>query len=172
MSSWSYVLGTIKVVGVGRTDEEMEFMLKTTLNHLPRVTGSEGDMQVFLNKSNSIICRTFSDEFGNKSNLSKSFETHDMFLITVYGSLRDRDFERTLREFSKWFYRLASRTNICDYCIHIQCYDRHYTMTGDRYVKEFPYVGTDSEFIRKIMPSYYNDDEDNCQPFTIENPFN
>mgnify|MGYP007038472573 CR=1 FL=1 len=42
MSCWTEIRGTIKVEPFGRTQEEMEFILKTVLNHLPLVRGSEG----------------------------------------------------------------------------------------------------------------------------------
>ena len=48
MSYWTYLNGTITVDCIGRTTEEAEYILKTVLNHLPRVTGSEGDMNVYM----------------------------------------------------------------------------------------------------------------------------
>lgn len=50
MSMWTYVSGTIQVYVSGRTQPEIEYVLKTVLNHLPKVTGSEEDMRVYINR--------------------------------------------------------------------------------------------------------------------------
>lgn len=47
MSYWTYINGTITVSPMGRTQPEKRYILETVLNHLPRVTGSEGDMNVY-----------------------------------------------------------------------------------------------------------------------------
>ena len=46
MSSWTYINGTVTVCPMGRTQPEKRYILETVLNHLPRVTGSGGDMDV------------------------------------------------------------------------------------------------------------------------------
>ena len=48
MSNWTYVMGQIIVAPMGRTQNEKEYILKTVLDHLPLVTGSEEDMQVYI----------------------------------------------------------------------------------------------------------------------------
>ena len=48
MSSWTYINGTVTVHPMGRTQPEKRYILETVLNHLPRVTGSEGDMDVYI----------------------------------------------------------------------------------------------------------------------------
>ena len=48
MSSWTYVHGTIVVSPLGRTQHEKRYILETVLDHLPVVTGSERDMEVYV----------------------------------------------------------------------------------------------------------------------------
>lgn len=55
MSYWTYVNGTVIVSPMGRTQAEKRYILDTVLSHLPRVTGSEGDMNVYVIQSNSKV---------------------------------------------------------------------------------------------------------------------
>ena len=48
MSSWTYVHGTIVASPPGRTQHEKRYILETVLDHLPVVTGSERDMEVYV----------------------------------------------------------------------------------------------------------------------------
>lgn len=52
MSSWTYVRGSITVDVPGRTQPEIEYILKTVIDHLPLVTGSEENMFVNIMKCN------------------------------------------------------------------------------------------------------------------------
>ena len=47
MSHWAYIRGTITVEPLGRTQPEKRYILDTVLDHLPRVSGSEEDMNVY-----------------------------------------------------------------------------------------------------------------------------
>lgn len=40
---WTYVQGLIELGAPGRTQAEKDYILQTVINHLPKVTGSEGD---------------------------------------------------------------------------------------------------------------------------------
>lgn len=44
MSMWTYVNGTIELDTFGRSDAESMYLAQTVINHLPRITGSEGDV--------------------------------------------------------------------------------------------------------------------------------
>ncbi len=46
MSWWTYVNGTV-VHPMGRTQTEKRYILDTVLAHLPLVTGSEEDMNIY-----------------------------------------------------------------------------------------------------------------------------
>ena len=48
MSSWTYINGVITVFPLGRTQAEKRYILDTVLDHLPKVTGSERDMNTYL----------------------------------------------------------------------------------------------------------------------------
>ena len=52
MSYWTYLTGTITVGVMGRTQAEKRYILDTVLDHLPRVTGSEGDMDIYVTQKN------------------------------------------------------------------------------------------------------------------------
>ena len=118
MSMWTYVSGTIQVHVEGRTQPEIEYVLKTVLEHLPKVTGSEEDMRVYINRRDGYNMSSSHDEFGQQSNLENGFrggfETQSIYFLTVDGTLRDRTFEETLKEFSKWLTRLSRRIWVCD----------------------------------------------------------
>lgn len=101
MSMWTYVNGTITVNPMGRTNEEKEYILKTVLNHLPLVTGSEEDMNIYIipKKGYNSSCST--DEFGEKTNnLTDSYgrknrdrgylQVQDEYIIVVMDIKRQR----------------------------------------------------------------------------------
>lgn len=62
MSWWSYIHGTIEVFPMGRTQAEKRYILDTVLDHLPRVTGSEGDMDVYVIQKNGYNSSSSCDE--------------------------------------------------------------------------------------------------------------
>lgn len=63
MSSWTYVNGTIVVSPLGRTQHEKRYILETVLEHLPVVTGSEIDMEVYVIQKRGHNHTRYSDEF-------------------------------------------------------------------------------------------------------------
>lgn len=63
MSSWTYINGTITAEPLGRTQAEKRYILETVLNHLPRVTGSKGDMDVYIIQKNGYNSSLSHDEF-------------------------------------------------------------------------------------------------------------
>lgn len=128
MSYWTYIQGTITVRPMGRTQPEKRYILETVLNHLPRVTGSEGDMNVYIIQKNgynsSCSCDEFGevtnnlvDRYGYKSRNRGWLQTQDEYILVVNAALRDREFEQTYREFIKWFVRLCKRVG----CKDIEC---------------------------------------------------
>ena len=135
MSWWSYIHGTIEVSPMGRTQAEKRYILDTVLDHLPRVTGSEGDMDVYVIQKNGYNSSSSCDEFGQVTNNLvdhygyKSRERgwlrmQDNYILVVDGSLRDREFEETFRAFQKWLIRLAKRVSIESVLVKISDYDR------------------------------------------------
>ena len=113
MSYWTHILGVVQVSPIGRTQHEKTYILNTVLDHLPRVTGSEGDMHIIVNVSESETTSCTHDEFGmrtdnlidwygDKSREHGWLRYTDTYYLTIYGDLRDRMFSDTFREFQKW----------------------------------------------------------------------
>ena len=130
MSYWTYIQGTITVRPMGRTQPEKRYILETVLNHLPRVTGSEGDMNTYIIQKNghnsSCSCDEFgevtnnlTDWYGNKSHTRGALRTQDEYILVVNAALRDREFEQTYREFMKWFVRLCKRVGCEDVLVEM-----------------------------------------------------
>lgn len=114
MSHWTKVHGVIEVDTFSRSSAEAMYLAQTVVNHLPRVTGSEGDVEYYLNLVHGSNTSSNCDEFDQRSNLCNGahfrvFEYQSCVLITIDGYLRDREFDQTLRETVKALARLSSR---------------------------------------------------------------
>lgn len=129
MSSWTYVQGTVTVQPLGRTQAEKRYILDTVISHLPKITDSEKNMNVYVIQKNGYNSSSSHDEFGQWSNLGNgrydhSFETQDEYILVVDGALRDRKFEQTYREFIKWLCRLAKRVMVEDVLVEVKGYNK------------------------------------------------
>ena len=130
MSDWTYILGTITVVSIGRSSAETKYILESVLDHLPTVTGSEGDMQVhYLPSCYGGIIRN-RNEFGQKRKWMHSKEFYEtefssrntfknQFNVIIEANLRDREFEFTKRELMKWLCRLSKRVLVEDLLVKL-----------------------------------------------------
>lgn len=141
MSWWTHVMGTIEVDVRGRTQAEIRYILETVLDHLPRVTGSEGDMNVYItqeagyNSSSSLdefglATNNLRDMYGNKSQKNGWLETQSLYMLTLDGNLRDRGFEQTKREFMKWLCRLAKRVQVNAIVVKLWAYGQSMLITN------------------------------------------
>lgn len=65
MSYWTYVNGTVIVSPMGRTQAEKRYILDTVLSHLPRVIGSEGDMNVYVIQKSGFNSHQHTMSLGN-----------------------------------------------------------------------------------------------------------
>lgn len=125
MSNWTYVSGTIKVDVMGRTQEEAEYILKTVIRHLPIVTGSETDMEIYINKSKYYESASSHNEFGiycgveNHTKDKGWYKMNNSYILTLEGNLRDRDFEETYKEVIRFLCRLGKRVRVQDVLIRI-----------------------------------------------------
>lgn len=172
MSLWTYINGTVTVSPMGRTQEEKEYILKTVLNHLPLVTGSEEDMHVdvLLKKSGcrsscshdefQMMTNNLVDRYGCKNRDKGWMNMYEDYIIVVHGSLRDRVFEETYKEFIKWLTRLSKRVDVRDVLVQINGDD----LSGNGFRKE---IITNKEVSRHFdtqfgqmfeNPSWCNDD--------------
>lgn len=143
MSNWTYINGTITVSPMGRTQHEKTYILNTVLDHLPRVTGSERDMNIYVNQKNGTNSGCSVDEFGcstnnltddrgDKSRKYGWLRTQDEYILTVDASLRDRRFNDTLKEFNYWLCRLAKRLQIEDILVRVEGYDKSILITNKK----------------------------------------
>lgn len=142
MSWWSYIHGTIVVSPTGRTQAEKRYVLDTVLDHLPQVTGSERDMDVYVVQKSGYNSSSSCDEFGQITNNLTDYygcrnrkrgwlRTQDEYILVVDGSLRDRQFEETFREFQKWLIRLAKRISVQSVFVKINDFDKSSLIQDD-----------------------------------------
>ena len=149
VSSWCYITGTITVLPIGRTQAQKRYILDTVLAHLPIVSGSEKDMDVYVIQKNGHNSLCFCDEFGERTNnLTDRYgnrtrnrgmlRTQDEYILVVDAALRDREFDQTYREFVKWLVRLGKRVMIDNIFVEISGYDKS-TIIKDYHVQNEKY---------------------------------
>ena len=121
MSMWTYIRGTILVEPMGRTVPEREYILKTVLEHLPIVHGSERDMQILISQPEGYNFFTSHDEFDIliPKYYDKREHQQTQYILTLYGNLRDTVFSETVRNLSKFLSRLSKRVPVEDILIRI-----------------------------------------------------
>lgn len=106
MSMWTYVRGLIELDVPGRTQAEKNYILQTVIDHLPKVTGSEGNMDIHTVRAYGHNMWSNCDEFDN---LAWDFKTQSRYFLVLDGNLRDRWYEDTFKELNKFLNRLAKR---------------------------------------------------------------
>ena len=130
MSNWTYVMGQIIVAPMGRTQNEKEYILKTVLDHLPLVTGSEEDMQVYIYQDRLYDTASSHDEFGMmtdkaihyngyRSRKMGMYRSSSYYILSIKGELRDRTYEETVKEFIRWLSRLSKRCMVDDILVKV-----------------------------------------------------
>ena len=126
MSYWTHVTGTITVSAVGRTQPEMRYIIETVLAHLPKVTGSEGNMDVYIVQTNGHDISCSHNEFGVFCGRDNLFRMQDKYILLLEGSLRDRMFDETFKELNNFLNRLAKRLHVDDILVSLKAYDKVY----------------------------------------------
>lgn len=106
MSMWTYIRGLIELDVPGRTQAEKDYILQTVIDHLPKVTGSEGAMDIHIVRAYGHNTWQNFDEFYNRV---EDFETQSRYFLVLDGNLRDRCYEETFKELNKFLNRLAKR---------------------------------------------------------------
>lgn len=125
MSYWTYISGVIKVYPLGRTQPEKRYILDTVLDHLPRVTGSEGNMRVHViqcaGHDMSSSCNEFEESmwYRRDADCDGWMRTQSHYLLVLEAHLRDRMFDETLHEFNKWLNRLAKRVGVNEILVQL-----------------------------------------------------
>lgn len=103
MSIWTHIQSVI-IAKTSDSDTPLKD-IKSIMKHAPKITGSEEDAFVFINH----IPRTTS------SCIDENGECHEYendFCITIVGDLRDRCFEETAKEYSR-FIRFINKYFYC-----------------------------------------------------------
>lgn len=105
MSNWIYISGVIEVSPRGRTKAEKRYILETILAHLPKVTGSDENMESYIIQKDGYDEIHSCDAFGQwimlPNNRYGIFKLESDYLIVVSGKLRGRVLDETKREFTK-----------------------------------------------------------------------
>ena len=109
MSMWTYIRGLIELDVPGRTQAEKDYILQTVIDHLPKVTGSERNMEIHTVRAYGNDMWSNRDEFDN---LSLDFKTQSRYFLVLDGNFRDRYYEDTFKELNKFLNRLAKRIYI------------------------------------------------------------
>jgi len=172
MSYWTHILGVLEVTPMGRTQHEMTYILNTVLDHLPLVTGSEGDMEWFVNVNPHANTMSSHDEFGMRTNnLIDQYGCHnanrgwmnksDRYYITVFGDLRDRMFRETFAELQKWLARLSKRVMVCSVNIELAADDRK-----EPYYIQYSDAGKRNPYFEMFEDPSWS--EDNSEPAWYE----
>lgn len=117
MSMWTYVRGVILADAYAGYTPAALYQAQLVVDHLPRITGSEGPVQFYVTSRRGYNTAMGCDEFGQNSNLGEGrrgdwFRSQSEVLITLCGNLRDRTFGQTLRETTRALTRLASRLDV------------------------------------------------------------
>lgn len=120
MSHWTYVRGMITVAPMGRSVPEREYVLKAVLEHLPKVKGSERDMEILLTQPKGHDLYTSHDEF------FEVIPRHDgrahqqtKYILILHGNLRDTEFSETVCSLSRFLCRLSKRVSIQDILVKV-----------------------------------------------------
>ena len=100
MSNWTSVKGILEIDTPGRTQAECQYVVDTVISHLPKVTGSEHDMDIYVIKCAGTNVSSDYDEFGKYTEDGVSYQSR--YMIAVDGDLRDRYFEETKEAFMNW----------------------------------------------------------------------
>lgn len=108
MSFWTYVKGVVFVEGRGASQAQVQYCIDSVLSHLPKVTGSEGNMEIHAVKLDGHDCWCNLDEFYNFVP-GDGIKVQHRYAIVLNGDLRDRLFENTFKELIAFLCRLSKR---------------------------------------------------------------
>lgn len=138
MSMWTYVRGLIEIGAPGRTQAEKDYILQTVIDHLPKVTGSEYDMNIYTIRAKGHSSWSNHDELDHPN---RDFKTQSQYFLVLDGSLRDRYYEETFKELNKFLNRLSKRLIVESLYVKLNAYNHSYTFENknDCYGNMFEY---------------------------------
>ena len=142
MSSWTYVHGMVELDVMASTSAEAIFKAQTIVDHLPRITGSEGPAKwAVVPVTSWANVHSGIDELRHRSNLGKrsswsdyEFERQTRVMLVLQGDLRDRYFEETLYETTKCLSRLAARVRVNHCLVRVSHWGRTYVFSDPSWV--------------------------------------
>lgn len=144
MSMWTYVRGVILVDTWADYTPAALYQAQSVVDHLPRITGSEGPVQFYVTSRRGYNMVRFCDEYDQQSNLGEGrfqdkFKSQSEVLITLCGNLRDRMLPQTLRETTRALTRLASRLDVgtCLVSIEDDCGQR-FLFNNPEWLRQIP----------------------------------
>lgn len=154
MSSWTYVQGLIELDVPGRTQAEKNYILQTVIDHLPKVTGSEKSMNIYMIQTAGHDSWQNFDEFYNRV---EDFRTQSRYFLVLDGNLRDRYYKDTFKELNKFLNRLGKRLMVDSVYVRLYNYEHSHIFTNknDCYGKMFE---IDNPWYNYLMWEF--DDED------------
>lgn len=130
MSWWTYINGIITVSPAGRTQPEKRYILETILAHLPKVTGSEKDMNIYMLQKYGHNSFSSHNEFGIFT--KGMIKIQNEYILVLNANLRDRTFNESFKELNKFLNRLAKRVNIENILISIKDYNKEFIFNNSK----------------------------------------
>lgn len=113
------VTGTIVITMYNGCDEYSEYLIKRTLNHLPKIRLGEDDIfDVHVLHSNAVTMESSHDDFDNPS-LNDFFKNRERFRVVLDGVFYRRSFDEIQKFVVKWLTRLDARLWLDAVCIRI-----------------------------------------------------
>lgn len=144
MSLWCYVRGLVVADTFAEYTPAALYRAQCVVDHLPRITGSEGPAQFYVTTKRGHNQTMFEDELRQCSNLGGGrwgdrFEAQSQVLISICGDLRDRWLPQTLPEVTKTLARLASRLSIdsCLVSVEDDC-GQKFLFNNPRWLRDMP----------------------------------
>lgn len=125
MSLWTHVTGAIYVNMYAQSNEQTLNHARHMLANAPKVTGSEGDMQTFVN----LLSGYNYVEFDN--GIKRKWQTG--VIISLVGDLRDRTIEATNQELKAFL----------DYIKDNQCFMKGLSVTVEDNFTTYTYINPD-----------------------------
>ena len=125
MSLWTHVVGAINVNMYTQSNEQTLNHARHMITNAPKVTGSEGDMQVYVSLLNGYNHHIFGD--GADVNWQTGV------IISLVGDLRDRTIEKTNQELKAFL----------DYIKDNQCFMRGLSVMAEDGLTIYTYTNPD-----------------------------
>lgn len=178
MSFWTHVIGLIEVTVPGRTQPECDYVVRTVINHMPLITGSEGPVSVHVVKKSGHTSSSNTDEYGQFSNLLTDeygtpskygwLRVQDKYMLVLEGNLRDRFFAQTARETVRFLDRLSRTLEVTYYHVDVFSDDKgKYTFQRKNDVKyDWIHQNYDRPWNRRYVWHMFDEEEFRVERWT------